>query len=403
MKKKLLLLACVVASLTSFGQGIDLKLLASKAKLQFCLNDKIVFDVQGSYTADASVLNPLTSHFVWKVAGQVLAADAATVDFTFIENGEFVVSCDVTDLNGKTASLSQTVAVSVGPKITVSSSQPTLCQTENITLNAALVAGVVGTHTHTYDQNMAFWAGNAVPANHTASVTFSPFKDKGDQVYFYNVTDDYGCAYSATLEIPGVVADFTVSPISGEAPLLVSFTNMTTGGNTYTWTLTNKDTQGVLSITGDAALKNVVTETLYDPGKYTVLLFAKNNLCTHTKSMGIEDLNVIDVLFSNIISPLPNVFTPNGDGVNDVFNIVPPVSMKQYKITIMNRWGNKVHEYDVNNMTNPQSDWQNNESGWDGKINGTYASSGTYFYIINALGYDAKTYAFKGSLFLKSE
>jgi len=71
---------------------------------------------------------------------------------------------------------------------------------------------------------------------------------------------------------------------------------------------------------------------------------------------------------------VPNVFTPNGDGVNDEFRVAYR-SIKTYRIDIFNRWGRKVYS-----STNPAL-------GWDGRIGKGEASPGVYFYVIEAEGF----------------
>jgi gliding motility-associated-like protein len=68
---------------------------------------------------------------------------------------------------------------------------------------------------------------------------------------------------------------------------------------------------------------------------------------------------------------IPNVFTPNGDGVNDSFTIGGK-AITEYNLTIVNRWGNTIFESnDIN-------------TSWDGTANGTPCMDGTYFYILKA-------------------
>lgn len=72
---------------------------------------------------------------------------------------------------------------------------------------------------------------------------------------------------------------------------------------------------------------------------------------------------------------VPNVFTPNGDGINDIFRVYD-VSITDFHIIIYNRYGEKVHEFkgDIRN-------WQ----GWNGKINNSNsnAADGVYYYVIS--------------------
>jgi OmpA-OmpF porin, OOP family len=70
--------------------------------------------------------------------------------------------------------------------------------------------------------------------------------------------------------------------------------------------------------------------------------------------------------------PVGNIFTPNGDGINDIW--VYPFSGKlgEKKISILNRWGNLIKEGDLKGFS------------WDGKTkDGSDCSVGTYFYRIS--------------------
>jgi len=76
----------------------------------------------------------------------------------------------------------------------------------------------------------------------------------------------------------------------------------------------------------------------------------------------------------------PNVFTPNGDGVNDFFVFVAN-AYKEYEVVILNRWGNEVSKTYV----------INDNYLWDGKTqNGDMASEGVYFYHVKGLLRDGK-------------
>lgn len=80
----------------------------------------------------------------------------------------------------------------------------------------------------------------------------------------------------------------------------------------------------------------------------------------------------------------PNVFTPNGDGVNDLFTARSNGQIK-FSMTIYSRWGNVVFE----------SETPTKRVVWDGKLNGgRYVSSGVYYYVVipeNAPKYEKLT------------
>jgi gliding motility-associated-like protein len=67
---------------------------------------------------------------------------------------------------------------------------------------------------------------------------------------------------------------------------------------------------------------------------------------------------------------MPNAFSPNSDGKNDIFRI-PPLSPQQIKdFTIYNRYGQRIFSTDDNNK------------GWDGTFNGVPQPAGTYVWKI---------------------
>jgi gliding motility-associated-like protein len=67
---------------------------------------------------------------------------------------------------------------------------------------------------------------------------------------------------------------------------------------------------------------------------------------------------------------LPNSFTPNGDGLNDVFRIIGEGNYRILDFYVANRWGNIVFRTIDQNV------------GWDGKIQGIEQSMDTYYYFL---------------------
>lgn len=77
----------------------------------------------------------------------------------------------------------------------------------------------------------------------------------------------------------------------------------------------------------------------------------------------------IKVIYKSHLS-IPSAFSPNGDGLNDVFKIVNSNFEKLLGFTIYDRYGQEVfHTTDIN-------------KGWDGKVNGKDANVDTYMYVI---------------------
>jgi gliding motility-associated-like protein len=84
---------------------------------------------------------------------------------------------------------------------------------------------------------------------------------------------------------------------------------------------------------------------------------------------------------------IPNAFSPNGDGINDLFS-PGTENLKSYSCTIFNRWGNQVFNSDEVSRS------------WDGKYNGCECPEGVYYYIIEANGLDGKQYRQSGFVML---
>ncbi len=81
-----------------------------------------------------------------------------------------------------------------------------------------------------------------------------------------------------------------------------------------------------------------------------------------------------DVILTDFSSELPtgNIFTPNNDGVNDLWKLPVSGELGTKKVSILNRWGNLIFEGDLNGFT------------WDGKTkDSSECSDGTYFYRVS--------------------
>lgn len=86
---------------------------------------------------------------------------------------------------------------------------------------------------------------------------------------------------------------------------------------------------------------------------------------------------------------LPNAFTPNGDGVNDVFRAKEGFrSLVEFKAVVINRWGKKLAE------------WFDPADGWDGRCNGNDVPDGAYYLVVQARGADGRRYNIKKTITL---
>lgn len=110
------------------------------------------------------------------------------------------------------------------------------------------------------------------------------------------------------------------------------------------------------------------------------LVISYNGVCSISDTVSVKVYSLHEIY-------VPNAFTPNGDGVNDVY-MVYPVGAKYVDLKIFNRWGEKLFE-----SLDP-------ERGWDGKYKGRLQEPGVYVYTVDVTFNDGYTAHDKGSVTL---
>jgi gliding motility-associated-like protein len=173
--------------------------------------------------------------------------------------------------------------------------------------------------------------------------------------YTVTVTDQNGCTISATTlvgNLPGPTAILSANPSGTGTNQPVIFSDASTGGggNIVAWYWNF----GTSTFVG----QNPPPQSYPNQGTFCATL-------TVVSSLGCIDSSEQCVLIADSVI-IPNVFTPNGDGTNDLFIIQNLEAYPGSRLVIFNRWGNKVFE---------STDYKNN---W----NGGSLSDGTYYYVL---------------------
>lgn len=240
-----------------------------------------------------------------------------------------------------------TVVVDPIPVLQVST-DTTICFGETVVLNATGAT-----------------AYNWQPGNFSASsITVSPATTTT-----YSVTATTTCPSAAAMVTVNVLPPFTLafSYTIDNCTATGTFVSATVGIQNATWDF------------GDAGtgIGNPVQHTYGQAGVYTVTLEAVNlSGCTDSVSFPVTILPG-----SMGVPVVPNVFTPNGDNTNDVFEIGGNSGCEVYEIKIYDRWGVLLYE---------SSDFVNNP--WDGKASGGEAAvQGLYYYTLSG-----KTISYSG-------
>lgn len=186
---------------------------------------------------------------------------------------------------------------------------------------------------------------------------------------YYDVTltvlSPEGCPFDTTYvglvhALAGPVAGFTYAP-QPLAPGSGTAQMVSTSSGAVSW---NWDFGELVPPASD--LESPVVEVPQVPGAYPVQLIVANDLgCVDT----VQGVIVVEV--GRDLS-MPNVFSPNGDGRNDLF--LPLTDQRVDGVLhIYNRWGQEVHRS------------ANVANGWNGRIDGVDAPEGTYFWSLEGI------------------
>ena len=212
--------------------------------------------------------------------------------------------------------------------------------------------------------------------------------------YNITVTNEYGCSQTATARLkaypnPNILlySDPADTVYLDNPYVTWSFTNNDTvydGHDTlieisnFYWEFENHEE------TYTEATPRIIYEETENEHPVTKLIATSDQGCDSTYTKAIQVLPVK--------LKIPNIFTPNGDGHNDYFQIgydtgEPINDLSKYflsaKLTVFNRWGRTVYE---------SSDYKND---WDGgKL-----PDGTYFYVLDCKGY-TNNYRYQGSVMI---
>lgn len=170
---------------------------------------------------------------------------------------------------------------------------------------------------------------------------------------------------------PSPEADFSYTPVVPEVNVPYYFTNKSKGAVEYFWNF------------GDGASSTVINpeHTYKRSGSYSVCLVAMNKEgCTDT---------VCKPLLADVqpLADIPNAFSPNGDGKNDVL-YVRGYGIETMNLRIYNRWGEKVFE--SNDV----------DYGWDGTAGGKPQEIEAYAFVLNVTFTDGTTFNKKGNITL---
>ena len=306
--------------------------------------------------------------YVYQWTNNVSVTETATM----LDTGTYDII--VTDVRGCADTVTQTIS---GPSpiiYTFTGETEINCNGEQILLN---LDGITGGNEPT-DYNISFNGGPSQSNNNPISVAAGS--------YMLNISDKLGCSIDTNITItepPVILIDFgEIDPLDlgDSVRILVTVAGGTNVFIDYAWDqLTN------LNCMDPNCLEFIASPT--STTQYQ-LVVTDSSGCMQEAVLNIEVL-----LRRNVF--IPNAFSPNGDGINDIFRLYtgPGVSRINY-LSIYDRWGNQIF---TQNDIMPSF---GGTEGWNGQASSELLNSGVYVYVSEVEFIDGTVLIYRGEVTL---
>jgi len=264
-------------------------------------------------------------------------------------NGKYPVKYSFTSPRGCAYSLADTVLIDTIPKIKLSRNPGDYCSSGVVTLAAKPHVSHARYLWKYKSNNQSPWQ-----SIDTINATVRAFVESG---YYESIVSNQHCqATSDSLNV-GQLNDLSVTVVPADSLIEVCMANTfslsasaSESQASFTWYASDSGSTG-FQVAGTGPSKTL-TKTAY----YKVV--ADYGFCTTSSTIRLVKFLPPDSIW------IPNVFTPNGDQLNPVFEI--RTSVKNYSLSIFNRWGQTIHSA------------TKNDPPWDG---GNHPG-GTYFWFV---------------------
>ena len=339
----------------------------SSATTQICVGDNVTFNsvISGGGS---------TPQFQWFVNGNAVAgATASSFSTTTLSSSDAITVQLTSDLacaipnTANSNSLSIIVLPYATPTIILSADRDVICVGQQVVLNSAIENGGAAPQ--------FVWQIGANSFT-TTSATYTVSGLNASTNVSCTLISDYACVASNTVlsntieiqvnQIPTVTLSEDVTIQEGETTEL---TASATAGMTYLWTPS-----------ASLSCSDCYTP-IASPVETTVYTF--NVTDTATSCNAIDSLTVS--VIRNYDIWVPSAFSPNGDGNNDFF-FVRGNNIKEFNISLYDRWGNKVYES------------SNLAEGWNGEFQNRVINSGILVYVLNFTLNDGISATQKGNI-----
>lgn len=220
-----------------------------------------------------------------------------------------------------------------------------------------------------FDLNESKWSGDKISSTNELGIAHATPEEYNNHTYKYTILDNFGCPHDTSIAITVEEPSFDMDKTNMYIGDSVKLENTTTWAESQSWKF------GDFSDKGSEKIEYKIYDYL---GTYQIIMTA-----TSESGCKDRDTNNIEIEAKEVPIAGYNIFTPNGDGVNDVFYFfntpdekIDAANIEDVIGRVYNRNGEIVCE------------WNSREDilkGWDGTIRnkgGRDAPSGFYYYIL---------------------
>ena len=266
-------------------------------------------------------------------------------NISFLTTGQYIV--EVTSPNGCT--VTDTAVVTSSSSLSVSLADQVDCSGADSVTLTPVVIGTTDPITYQW-----YNLSGSVIGNDSNLTVVMPT----DTTYYVVGVVAGGCtatdtAFVAPGQIPDVDAGISQSIVLGQEVKLGGSPTTTWGGSTFNWT-------------PDSYLSNnEVANPIASPTETTLYTVEVTNI------LGCKNSDTVLIIVTKKL-PILSGFTPNGDGVNDTWELDFLDKYPSVQVDVYNRWGELLFHSDVGYPV-----------PWDGKFEGVDAPVGTYYYVID--------------------
>ena len=296
------------------------------------------------------ILSSASPGGVWSGTGTI--ATNGQISPSVLGSGTYTFNYNI-DNNGCLSSDNVQVTVNALPQPSFAASVTEGCSPLPVTL----------TNTSNPLGSSCVWYVDGVPAGNGNSFS-EIFTGSGCSDIGIMVVDAAGCSQSVTISdfvctYSNPSASFAWSPFQPMIGEVVTFENTSIGGEIYTWNINGQGASGMMV---DYIVPSDIDE------EFQACLYVEGQ-------EGCSDSQCYTVVVSSeTLIFVPNSFTPDSDGTNDVFApiITGLMNVSDYSFRVYNRWGDVIFE-----TSNPADVWTGNVHGGD-----YYAQPDAYLYEI---------------------